>query len=143
MKAPLAAILFWLMLFSIPADLTAQAPAASTSTYIPTYLILDKPGPVNRVRFYPGEKLRFRLRDEPGKYVGKLEGVTPRSILMYESEIPLRDIKSITYQKNGPWAGFARLSYGSLLSGSVTLALIGSINYFSKKYRKDPTLLKL
>jgi hypothetical protein len=142
MKTISAAVLFWLALTGAVTS-RAQSQAVNSSAYSPTYLILDKPGPVNRVRFYPGEKLRFRLHDEPGRYVGKLEGVTPRSILMYESEIPLRDIKSITYQKNGAWAGFARLSHGSLLSGSVTLALIGSINYFSRKYRHDPTLLKL
>jgi hypothetical protein len=137
-------LIFYFGLSCLPVFCCAQSGSVAAPA-IPTYLVLDKPGLENRIRFYPGETLRFRLREEPGKYIGKLQGVTPRTILILNTEIPLRDIESITYQKTGYWAGFAKLTRGSLLSGSVMLALMGTINYLKppKDSPPDATLLKL
>lgn len=110
---------------------TAQTDSAKVRVPVEVkyFMVLDKPGKVNRIRFYTGNKITFKLAGEKGRYHGQITDIKKYSIVLWEAEIPLRDIEKISIMKAGGMAG--GLSFlGRLLQGAGGLfTLVGVSNY--------------
>ena len=101
------------------------------------YLVLDKPGMVNRIRFYPGTNLTFKLTNDKRVYAGKIEAVRKNSIVIFNTELPIREIRKIRVPQRAPMGKFL-YGLGSGMRGVGTLfALIGSGNYLLTNDKKN------
>lgn len=65
------------------------------------YLVLDKPGSVKRIRYYVGEELKFKLKDDKTVYTDVIEDVGDSSIKIRGTQIPLKDIRMVIRYKEG------------------------------------------
>ena len=78
------------------------------------YLVLDKPGFTKRIRFYPGDELRFRLKNDRVRYRGELQAVREKSIIILNAEILLSDISSVMVSRKSEGSACVGRSAGSL-----------------------------
>ncbi|KAA5549434.1 LSm family protein [Adhaeribacter rhizoryzae] len=93
------------------------------------YLVLDKPGKVSRIRFYPGSQISFKITNDKRLYAGKLEAVRKQSIVIFNTELPIREIRKIKVVQRAP-AGRFLYGLGSGIRGVGSLfTLIGGGNY--------------
>ena len=116
-------------------DLNPSAAASDLSKKY--YLVLDKPGKVSRLRFYPGTQLTFKLTDDKRLYTGKIDAVRKRSIVIFNTELPIRDIRKIKVAQRAPMGQFL-YGLGSGIRGAGTLfTLIGGGNYLFTDDREN------
>ena len=93
------------------------------------FMVLDKPGNVQRIRFYNGNQIAFKLVGEKGRYHEQITRIKNHSIILWEAEIPIRDIEKISIVKTGGTAG--GLSFlGRLLQGAGGLFTLVSIGNY-------------
>lgn len=93
------------------------------------YLVLDKPGKVTRLRFYAGTQISFKLTGEKRIYTGKIDAIGKQSIVIFNTELPIRDIRKVRVPQRAPMGKFL-YGLGSGLRGIGSLfALIGGGNY--------------
>lgn len=116
-------------LLNLPAKGQETNPLLFPDTLAGRYLVLDKPGFVKRIRFYPGTRIKFKLKGESTKYEAVLQGVGENSIIVFDTPIPLDEISKIYYTKPN---SFFPLASGSLTSGGLLFILMGSINGLSR-----------
>jgi hypothetical protein len=101
------------------------------------YLVLDKPGIVKRIRFYPGTRLTFKLTDDKRLYAGKIEAIRKHSVVIFNTELPIRDIRKVRVPQQAPMGKFL-YGLGSGMRGVGTLfALIGGGNYLLTSDQKN------
>ncbi len=112
-------------LLNLPARGQETNPLLFPDTSTGRYLVLDKPGFVKRIRFYPGTRIKFKLKGESTKYEAVLQAVGEKSIIVFDTPIFLDEISKIYYTKPG---SFLPLASGSLTSGGFLFALLGSLN---------------
>ena len=93
------------------------------------FMVLDKPGKVHRLRFYTGNKIAFKLHGEKRRYFGQITDIKKNSLVVWDAEIPLRDIRKIKI--NNPGGAASGLNFlGRLLQGAGGLfAVVGLSNY--------------
>lgn len=105
--------------------------------------MLDKPGKVNRIRFYPGTQFRFKLTNDKQFYVGRIDAVRQQSLLILGTELSIQDIRKIKVDQQAPTGRFL-YGFGSGLRGVGTLfTLIGSGNYLLTNDRKNGRITAL
>ncbi|GEO02388.1 hypothetical protein AAE02nite_00520 [Adhaeribacter aerolatus] len=92
-------------------------------------LVLDKPGKVSRIRFYPGTTLTFKLTDDKRLYTGKLDAVRKKSILIFNTELPIRDIRKVRVVQRAPMGRFLYGLGGGIRGAGSLFTLIGGGNY--------------
>ncbi len=136
-----ARLYFILLLLSLPcfclAQPNQQVPADTTHV---RYMVLDKGWPVHRIRFYPGEKLMFKLKGERGWYRGRIQMVHKNSITVMDVTIPFSEIKKIRIVRDGYRNNFANLTAASLIGGGVMWIVYGGINALDGKNGEGATL---
>ena len=91
------------------------------------YLVLERKWPFKRIRFYPGEKLAFKLKHESGWNRGTIQAVHKSSLVIVDAEIPFSDIRKIRTARSDYLGGFATLSANSLISGGILWVVLGGI----------------
>lgn len=119
------------MLLGRPAASQSPNPSLYLGTEpINRYLVLDKPGLTKRIRFYPGNRISFNLKDDPTKYTAVLQAVGEKSIIVYDAPIFLDEIRKIYYTKRGL---FLPLTVGSLTGGGFLFGFMGTLNGLTRK----------
>lgn len=100
------------------------------------YLTLNKPGIKKRIRFYIGDELKFKLKDEDFKRTATITAIDSNSITINGvAKIPLEDFRVIQITKKRTKA--ARI-YGT--NGGLLFMVLGAGNMLFKK-DSDGTLL--
>lgn len=94
------------------------------------YLVLDKPGINRRLRFYPGTRITFKLKDDPTKYSAVLQAVGEKAILVDDTPVFLEEIRKVYYTKRGT---FLPLTAASLTGGGVLFGLMGVLNGLTRE----------
>jgi hypothetical protein len=122
-------------LFSLPAAGQLTGLGIDGGNTDRRYLVLDKPGLNKRIRFYPGQRISFKLKGENYRYNAVLQAVGEKSILVMDAPIFLDEIRKIYYTKPGT---FLPLSAGSLTGGGILFALMGAYNGLT---RNNPDLV--
>ncbi|MDQ4141799.1 MAG: hypothetical protein M3142_14920 [Bacteroidota bacterium] len=114
-----------------------ENPAPSEVKY---YLVLDKPGKVSRIRFYTGNKITFKLTGERQSYSGQITDINKYSIVMWDTEIPLRDIRKIRLTNTSTVSSGVRFLGQLLKSGGLLFTVVGGGNYLLDKEPGENTL---
>ncbi len=97
------------------------------------YLTLNKPGFKKRTRFYIGDELKFRLKDEDFKRTATLTAIDSNSVTINGvAKIPLEDFRVIQIQKKRVKA--ARL-VGT--SGGLLFMVLGGANVLLRQDGSD------
>ena len=66
------------------------------------YLVMDKPGRIKRIRYYTGDEIIFKLKGDKTTYSTILQAVGDSSIKVRDTNIPVKDIRSIIrHSENG------------------------------------------
>ena len=94
------------------------------------YLVLDKPGFTKRLRFYPGTRITFKLKDDPTKYSAVLQAVGEKAILVDDTPVFLEEIRKVYYTKR---SSFLPLTASSLTGGGVLFGLMGVLNGLTRE----------
>lgn len=109
-------------------------------TEVKYYLVLDKPGKVSRIRFYTGNRITFKLTGEKRRYSGQITDIKKHSLVMWDTEIPLRDIEKIRMTNTSPVSSGVRFLGRLLKSGGLFFSVVGAGNYLLDKEPGDNTL---
>ena len=127
--------------FSQSAD-SSQGPAPEKimPEEIKYFLVLDKPGRVNRIRFYTGNQISFKLTGEKRTYSGQITGINKHSLVMWDTEIPLRDIRKIRLTNTSPVSSGLQFLGKLLKNGGLFLSVVGAGNYALNVEPGDNTL---
>ncbi|PSR54355.1 hypothetical protein AHMF7605_12950 [Adhaeribacter arboris] len=127
--------------FSQTADSTqVLSPEKTTSAEVKYYLVLDKPGKVSRIRFYTGNKINFKLTGEKQRYSGQITNIKKYSIVMWDAEIPLRDIRKIRMASTSTVSSGVQFLGRLLKNGGLFFSVVGGGNYLLDKEPGDNTL---
>jgi hypothetical protein len=118
-------LLFAFALCSLPAAGQSPGLGLDAENTDRRYLVLDKPGLNKRIRFYPGQRIRFKLKGENYRYNAVLQAVGEKSIMVMDTPIFLDEIRKVYYTKPGT---FLPLSAGSLTGGGILFVLMGVYN---------------
>jgi hypothetical protein len=83
---------FFLCFFGIAAESHCQE----------KYLVLDKPGRIKRIRYYVGDEINFKLKEDKTTYSTLLQAVGDSTIKVRDTDIAISDIRSIIrHSENG------------------------------------------
>ena len=93
------------------------------------FLVLDKPGKVSRIRFYTGNKITFKLVNERHRYTGQITQIKKNSFVVWDSEIPIRDVEKIKVIKTGSLTSGFQLLGKFLKNGGLFFSVVGGGNY--------------
>ncbi|RDC62080.1 hypothetical protein [Adhaeribacter pallidiroseus] len=116
--------------FSQTADSTQINSAENKVPAAPKYfLALDKPGKISRIRFFTGNKITFKLVDEKRTYSGQITDIKKNSLVMWDTEIPLRDIRKIRLTNTSPVSSGLQFLGRLLKSGGLLFTVVGGGNY--------------
>ncbi len=130
--------------FSCFSQTTDSSKMAASEKTIPAevryFLVLDKPGRVNRIRFYTGNNITFKLTGEKRAYSGQITDINKYSIVMWDTEIPLRDIRKIRLTNTSAFSSGIKLLGQLLKNGGLFLSVIGAGNYAINVEPGDNTL---
>lgn len=99
------------------------------------YLVLDKPGLNKRIRFHPGQRIRFKLKGESYKYNAVLQAVGEKSIIIYDAPIFLDEIHTIYYAKP---IYLLPVASAAFTGGGILFTGLGAINEIT---RNNPDLM--
>lgn len=94
------------------------------------FLLLEKPGTKKRIRYYAGDEISFKLKDQPEVNHAQITGF--RDSLFYVGQrtpILLRDVEAVVDRSNVP--GVRRWSKGVLLVIPSFFVLSAANNYFN------------
>lgn len=86
-----------------------------------------------RFRFYPGDEIRLKLKNERYKFRSEIISVQPDTMLVvdrYDQKvtIPLKEIGAVYYIKPGSGANLVRLLGGAMMAYGVLWAAVRGIN---------------
>lgn len=92
------------------------------------YLTLNKPGRKKRIRFYIGDELKFKLKDEDFKRTAIITAMDSNSITINGvAQIPLEDFRVIHLDKNNALTALSKSGTGTgivfMILGGITTAL--------------------
>ncbi|QMU27281.1 hypothetical protein [Adhaeribacter radiodurans] len=104
------------------------------------FMVLDKPGKVSRIRFYTGNKITFKLTGEKQRYSDQITNIKKHSIVMWDTEIPLRDIRKIKLANTSTVSSGLQFLGRLLKNGGLFFSVIGAGNYLLDKEPGDNTL---
>lgn len=90
------------------------------------FLALEKRGKNKRIRFYPGDKIVFQLKNDPNIYQPIIEQVSDNSITVYDTKIPLSEIKYIYIR---PKRRLIRLVKSFLFIFGIGYIVIDAVNH--------------
>ncbi|MEO1654450.1 MAG: hypothetical protein AAFU64_12965 [Bacteroidota bacterium] len=111
------------------ADTKSEDPLESSfqdSTFRPIrFLALEKGGNVKRIRFFIGDEIHFRLREDPYKYSPIIQDIGEKYITINNTNLALREIESVTIHHNRRWG---RLFFKFFLYAGVGYFLIDMVN---------------
>jgi hypothetical protein len=96
------------------------------------FLALEKRGAIKRVRFFVGEELEFKLKNDPFLYRPIIQSVRDSSLIINGVELAFKDISTVKVYKNKP---FLRLLSNFAFYGSVGYLLIDLVNNSFSIYR--------
>ena len=90
-------------------------------------LLLEKYGRAKTTRIYPGQSLKFKLKDQPGWYTRELTDVLPdqKSIVLDLEIVKIEDIDKLRVRRKFPMKALG----SSLLTFSASLALFSTVAY--------------
>ncbi|QNF31629.1 hypothetical protein HUW51_02395 [Adhaeribacter swui] len=127
--------------FSQTADSTQATATENAAPIAPKYfLVLDKPGRVSRLRFFTGNKITFKLVGEKRAYSGQITDINKYSLVMWDTEIPLRDIRKIRLTNTSPASTGLQLLGRLLKNGGLFFSVIAAGNYALNVEPGDNTL---
>ncbi len=119
-------IICWVLLTCTTAG-WCQSPDSSAKDTPRYFLVLQTNH--RRIKFYEGSPISFKLHDERKRYSGRFQKINKRSLVFWDTEIALRDIKKIKVDSRSR-SGKAMAGVGSLLRGAGGLfTLVGGANY--------------
>jgi hypothetical protein len=110
------------LIFTLILSLTAFVASAQQGE---RYLVLNKPGQIKRIRFVEGSTLDFTLQGDKHRYEAIITSIHPDALLFGDVYVPLKDIKSIRYQKNTYLANMVRISSITAVNAGLTIAGLG------------------
>ncbi|RMG26242.1 MAG: hypothetical protein D6730_09450, partial [Bacteroidetes bacterium] len=115
------------------------------------YLALENTRQFYRIVFQTGDHISFRTHDSKAEFGGVIQSVDDSMLVIvivvrleeggettnikYEDSVPLREIKSVRYQRGGYWQFFRNLYGGGTVVGGAALLGITGINYLTDKQR--------
>ncbi|MDQ3292565.1 MAG: hypothetical protein M3Q05_14860 [Bacteroidota bacterium] len=117
-----------------------QASEKTAPAKVKYYLVLDKPGKVSRIRFYTGNKITFKLTGEKQRYSGQITDINKYSIVMWDAEIPLRDIRKIRLANASTVSSGIQFLGRLLKNGGLFFSVVGGGNYLLNKEPGENTL---
>lgn len=120
--------------------LVQEVEKVSSSAEPNYFLVMDKPGKVSRIRFYTGNKITFKLAGERRRYTGQINQIKKNSIIVWDTEIPIRDIEKIKVAKTGSVSSGMQLLGKLLKNGGLFFTVIGGGNYLLGTEPGDNTL---
>jgi len=85
------------------------------------YLVLDKPGKVKRIRFFPGSEITFRLKNDPVVYHDYITAVDDSSFTIFGTKVLIKEVDRIIL-RNHSWF---------VNQGSVLLPAAGLIYFLA------------
>ncbi len=92
------------------------------------YLTLNKPGRKKRIRFYIGEELKFKLKDENFRRTATITAIDSNSITINGvAKIPLEDFKMIHVEKDSYFAGLSRAAHASGTGAGIVFGVLGGV----------------
>jgi hypothetical protein len=112
------------------ADSVQLLAASEPPQEVKYFMVLDKPGHIHRIRFYAGNSIAFKLHGERGRYNGQITAIKKHSIVLWDAEIPIRDIQKIKIIRSGGAAGGINF-LGRLLQGAGGLFTIVSLSNYA------------
>jgi hypothetical protein len=89
------------------------------------YLVLDKPGKVKRLRFRVGDEVAIKLKDDRREYRDVITNVTDTSIIIMNTDVPLRAIRAMVVRRD---AGLARAAVKILPRAGLLYILAATFN---------------
>jgi hypothetical protein len=96
------------------------------------FLALEKRGAIKRVRFYVGEEIEFKIKNDPFLYRPIIQSIRDSSLIINGVELAFKDINAVKVYKNKP---FLRLLSNFAFYGSVGYLLIDLVNNSFTFYR--------
>ncbi len=115
--------------FGQTVDSVRAGATLSSPTEVKYFMVLDKPGRTHRIRFYAGNNITFKLHGEKRRYHGQITTIKQHSLVLWDAEIPLRDIQKIRIVRTGNAASGINF-LGRLLQGAGGLfTIVGLSNY--------------
>jgi len=120
--------LFFMFLFG---SLSAFAQVEnSQETGLAPFLLLEKPGTKKRIRYYIGDEIEFKLKDEKGFFKGTIVQFSDTSFFVNDfSEIPLRTVEALADRSKG--AGIKAVAKSAYLVIPVFFVLSAANNIFN------------
>ena len=85
------------------------------------FLALDKPGKIKRVRFFVGQEITFRLKNDPITYRDYITAIDDSSFTIFGTKVPIRDVDRIILRSNSWFVN----------QGSVLLPAAGVIYFLA------------
>jgi len=113
----------------------SDSATATTKTY---YLVLYKPGRLNRIAFYAGQDITFKLLNDKKYYTGKITAIGKDSFVFWDTKISLSRVDKIRLVNHTPVINGIKLVNNFLRESGKMLAIVGGINFLVlPKYRQD------
>ncbi|MBA9078854.1 hypothetical protein [Rufibacter quisquiliarum] len=113
---------------------TGQAQAVDSVKTKPanlTYLLLNKTGKLKRYRFYVGDQIMFRVKNDSRFYSGSITAIKDSAFYFQNTRIPLERVAQIRMRNHT--GGKKVLNYSSVVlksAGSI-FTLVGAINFIT------------
>lgn len=89
------------------------------------FLALEKGGNVKRIRFFIGDEIHFRLREDPYKYSPIIQDIGEKYITINNTNLALQEIESVTIYRKRRWG---RIFSKLFLYAGVGYFLIDMVN---------------
>ncbi|MGB3618643.1 MAG: hypothetical protein WBA12_11040 [Catalinimonas sp.] len=103
-------------------------------------LVLDKPGLRKRLRFYPGEELTFKLKEDDYMYRTTIQGGGPGYVVLMDAAVPVEEFRRIYVEKEG--YGFHLLKTGARNGTGAGIA-VGALGLVMLPFMPDAGLQML
>ena len=116
------------------AQISNSAPTP-TKTY---YLVLYKPGRLNRIAFHAGQNITFKLLNNKKYYTGKITAIGKDSFIFWDTEISLSQVDKIRLVNHTPVLKGVKITNYFLRESGKLLLIVGGINFLAlPQYRQD------
>lgn len=124
------------LVFLLSVSFTCHGQSTDTTATKPanlTYLLLTKPGSLKRFRFYVGEQIVFRVKNDTYFYSGSITAIKDSAFYYQNTKIPLGRVAEIKLRNHT--GGRKALNFGSVLfkSAGTIFTLVGAINFLTQK----------
>ncbi|WP_026461667.1 hypothetical protein [Adhaeribacter aquaticus] len=132
-------LLYFLMIGLVNFCLGQEVAPTQNPYFRPTenYLILRNKGAYNRVRFFAGDKITFRRKNEKDRITAEIAQVRKNSIIVWGTEIPISEIEQITVLNKSHFGKVMRATGGFARKGGGLFSLVGAGNYLLTSNHAD------